>query len=174
MRGGVAVDDVTGVFWPEYHRADASTLEGQSWFGEVKVVENLFVFSRPVFKLEDGDVSPAEMKAKVRHTARKEDGSFVVESEGAGIERVVNWLQPVVVHDEGTNLTDIRIQLNEMRAIFRNERAVQTFMIILEGIQNVGLNGNTRAVRFKINQGATSGIVDTEIYVGSGWQGMEV
>lgn len=174
MRGGVAVDDVTGVFWPEYHRADVFTLEDQSWFGEVKVVENFFVFSRPVFKVIDGDVSPAEMKAKVRHTARKEDSNFVVATSGSGIERAVNWLQPVVVHDEGTNLTDIRTQLDEMRAIFKNERAAQTFMIIIDGIQNVGLNGNTRAVRFKINQGATSGIVDTEIYVGSGWEGLEV
>ena len=174
MRGGVAVDDVTGVFWPEYHRADAATLADQSWYGEVKVIENFFIFSRPVFQVKDGDVTPPVMKAKVRHTARRSDGNFVVEFEGSGIERVVNWLQPVVVHDEGTNLDSIRTQLNEMRAIFTSDRAIPTFMVILDGIQNVGLNGNTRAVRFKINQGATSGVVDTEIYVGSGWQDMEV
>ena len=175
MRGGVCIDYVIGEFWPEYHRGDVETSATDHWFGDVSVKENIFQFGRPVFKVDDGAVSEPVLKIKAWHRQRDDaNGDFIFESLGNGPVREASWVQPVVIHDEGTNLTDVGNQLTEYRRICIQESNIDTSMVVYDGIQSVEVNGNVRSIRHKLNLTASSGGADTEVYIGDGWDGLQV
>lgn len=173
-RSAVIVDEVTGEFWPELHRADNTTSSGDHYFGGVEHDGNVFKFDRPVFKVDDGTVSPPVLKAKARHWAQDGADSFLKCGVGSGPERLAEWVQPIVVHGEGTNLADVEAQLEEYRRILELEYSWDSFMAVVDGLERARVDGLVTVIRHKINMPASSGGVETELYYGAGWEGLNV
>lgn len=173
-QSAVLVDTVTGSFWPEYHRGDVASADTDYWRGVIEVSDNIFKTERPVFKVSGGTVSPPTLKVRAWHKVRKEDGSFTHASRGGGPERLAEWVQPILVHEGQSNLPDVHKELDEFKRINDEEAAVDTKMAVYGGLRSIETNGKVRAVRHKAGLSASSGSIDTEVYIGDGWGGLTV
>jgi len=169
---GIVVDNVIGEFWPEYHRGDVTTGSTARYHGDVEVKDGVYHFGRPVFQVDDGVVSPPSLQAMSWHRATDADGKYVARTTGSGYEVPVSWVVPVLRHTIGNNLADVDAQLGEMAGIYNTEANVDTFMSLYKGPVGLSTNGNMRIIRYRAGYAASSGFVETEVYVGDGWKGI--
>ena len=169
----VVVEKVTGEFWPETHKGDLTTVAGEHWFGKTEVVNNVFYFDRPIFKVTAGSVSEASLKAHARHVCWDEDGKLVAEKVGSGPEQLASWVTPILRHDTGNNISNVEAELTEFKRICDQEAAVPVSMEIHADLQRVEVNGKCRVARYKIGEAkATTGFAETEVYFGKNWEGL--
>lgn len=167
------VSKVTGEFWPETHRGDLATQSTEHWHGKVDVEDNVFYFERPVFRVANGVVSPPVLKSYARHLMRKDDGSFVCEKVGTGKEVLAPWVVPMVRHGIGTNVSQVEEELTAFKLICDTEAAVTRRMEVHADIIPIEVNGQVSHARYKIGGDiASSGVADTEVYFGDGWEGV--
>lgn len=170
------VDYVTGVFWPENHEADFSTSHGDYWHGRIEAKDNIIRSSRPIFRVEDGDVLPPIMRAGLWHRVRAQDGSYQTLRDGGSLTHVrhCEWVQPIFNHDIGNNGAFCLAQLREYRRILEQESQIDSYFGIVAGLAFFATSGNIRHVRYKCGRLATSGTADTEVYVGDAWEGVSL
>jgi hypothetical protein len=174
-RSAELIPQVTGEFWPEVHKGDISSSAGEHWFGGFEVVDNVFHFDRPVFKVSSKAISPAVLKATVRHTCRDATGGFVCERVGDGPEAIASWVTPVIRNSIGTNVSQVEAELTEFKRICDREAATGVGMQIHAGIIPAEVNGICRTVRYKVGESkVASGFAETEFYYGKNWEGLLV
>ena len=170
-----SVDKVTGVFWPEAHRGDLASGSTDVWQGSFEIRDGVFYFDRPVFKVAAGAVSEPELKAIVRHKVLKAGGQYSCEKVGEGPEVLADWVVPVIRHGIGTNVAQVESELNAFKVICDFEANLLSGCEVHGDIIPIDVNGRARIARYKVGADvASSGFADTEIYWGSGWEGLEI
>lgn len=171
------IDYVKGIYWPENHRADYASPSDSYWHGRIEVKNNIFRTSRPVFKCENGYVSPPELKVGAWHRVRNEDdGNYQTLRSGGSVTHIrhCEWVQPIFNHEVGNNGDDCVRQLAEYRRILEQETQIDSYFGVVAGIAHFNTSGNVRHVRYKVGRIASSGTADTEVYVGDAWEGVSV
>lgn len=169
----VVVEKVVGEFWPETHKGDLTTAAGEHWYGKTEVVNNVFYFDRPVFKVTGGSVSEATLKATARHVCWADGGKLVAEKVGEGPEVLASWVVPVLRNEIGNNITNVNAELTEFKRICDQEAAAPVSMEIHADLARVEVNGKCRCARYKLGEAkASSGFAETEVYFGKNWGGL--
>lgn len=170
-----SMDKVTGVFWPETHRGDLNSGSTDIYQGSFEIRDGVFYFDRPVFKVSAGSVAEPELKAIARHKVVNLSGQYSCEKVGVGPEVVADWVVPVIRHGIGTNVAQVESELNAFKVICDFEANLLSGCEVHGDIIPIDVNGRARVVRYKVGADiASSGFADTEIYWGSGWEGLEI